>query len=52
MKETIKASLADSFLHYTTVFEILKRLKVPLVKVGNTADALGIREIDCQLGCF
>ncbi|MFA5317631.1 MAG: hypothetical protein WC369_09450 [Dehalococcoidales bacterium] len=52
LTETIKASLADGLLPCATAFEISKKLKVPLVTVGNTADDMGIRVVDCQLGFF
>lgn len=48
----ITASLADGFLACSAAFEISRKLKVPLVAVGDTADDLGIRVVDCQLGCF
>ena len=50
--EAIKASLADGFLPCATAFQIAKKLKVPLVAVGNAADDLGVRVANCQLGCF
>lgn len=31
---------------------VAKRLKVQTKKVGEAIDGLGIKIIDCQLGCF
>ncbi|MFH0941808.1 MAG: hypothetical protein V1823_02130 [Chloroflexota bacterium] len=52
LTEAVKASLYDGYLPCATAFEIAKRLEVPLVAVGNAADDLGVRVVNCQLGCF
>lgn len=50
--EAIKASLSDGYLPCETAFKIARKLKVPLVTIGNAADDLGIRVTDCRIGCF
>lgn len=52
LSEAIKQSLVDGYLPCTTAFEIAKKLKVAPLTVGNTADDMGIRVTDCQMGCF
>ncbi|MBI2958036.1 MAG: hypothetical protein HYY32_04250 [Chloroflexi bacterium] len=52
LRGAVKESLHDGYLQCATAFGISKRLGVPLVAVGNAADDLGIRVVDCQLGCF
>lgn len=52
LAEAIKAALADGWLPCIKAFEISKKLRVPLATVGNTADDLGIRVVNCQLGFF
>ena len=33
-------------------FKIARDLDVPLAEVGRTCDELGIKMMQCQLGCF
>ncbi|MBI4297301.1 MAG: hypothetical protein HY676_02080 [Chloroflexi bacterium] len=50
--EAIRGSLADGFLPCAAAFGIAKKLKIPLVVVGDAADDIGVRVVNCQLGCF
>jgi hypothetical protein len=52
LEDAIRASLKDGFLPCPTAFSIAKGLSTPLNWVGDTADKLNIRIVDCQLGCF
>jgi hypothetical protein len=52
LDEAIKAALKDGFLTCPTAFGIASRLRIPLQWVGDAVDKLGIRIVECQLGCF
>ncbi|MBI2859380.1 MAG: hypothetical protein HYX90_09915 [Chloroflexi bacterium] len=52
VREAVRLALRDGYLSCPSSFGIAKRLNVPLAAVGDAADALGIRVVDCQLGCF
>ncbi|MEK7353255.1 MAG: hypothetical protein AABZ77_01970, partial [Chloroflexota bacterium] len=48
----IKATLVEGKLRCPSAFAIAQKLKVQRRVVGDTANKLHIRVIDCQLGCF
>lgn len=50
--ERINASLIEGKLPCPIAFKAARDLEVSLGAVGGKADELGIRIIDCQLGCF
>ena len=52
LEAEVRASLVDGRLTCPTAFDIASRLKVRRRIVGDTANDLHIRIIDCQLGCF
>ena len=52
LEEKITSSLVDDQLPCPIAFKIAKELKVSLGEVGETTDKLGIRIVQCQLGCF
>jgi hypothetical protein len=52
LEAAIKESLKDGFLPCPTAFSIAKGLSMPINWVGDTADRINIRIVDCQLGCF
>jgi hypothetical protein len=42
----------DGQLPCAVAFAIAKELNVPIAQVGRAANELGIKIVDCQLGCF
>lgn len=51
--ETLKAEAgADKRLPCSEAFRISRDLEVPLADVGRTCNELGIKIMQCQLGCF
>ncbi|MCX6362827.1 MAG: hypothetical protein NTW58_01385 [Actinobacteria bacterium] len=51
--ETLKARAGDEKrLACTEAFKIARDLDVPLADVGRTCNELGIKMMQCQLGCF
>ncbi len=52
LEEQVVSSLVDDQLPCAAAFKIAKELEVSVREVGETADELGIRIINCQLGCF
>jgi hypothetical protein len=52
LEEEVKASLVDGFLPCPVALNIARRLRVKTKEVGYAADTLGLRIINCQLGCF
>lgn len=51
--ETLKAqSGEDKHLPCAEAFRIARDLDVSLAQVGRTCDELGIKIMQCQLGCF
>ena len=51
--ETLKAQAGDDkHLACADVFKIARDRDVPLVDVGRTCNELGIKIMQCQLGCF
>ena len=52
LEEKVVSSLVGDNLPCAVAFKIAQELKVSLREVGETADKLGIRIANCQLGCF
>ena len=52
LEEKVVSSLVDGKLPCAVAFKIARELKVSPREVGETADKLGIRIVQCQLGCF
>jgi hypothetical protein len=50
--DAIRGSLKDGYLSCPGAFNIAKGLNIPLNWVGDAADKLNIRIVNCQLGCF
>jgi len=51
--ETLKMQAGDEKrLSCTDAFKIARDLDVTLTDVGRTCDELGIKMMQCQLGCF
>ncbi|OGW27310.1 MAG: hypothetical protein A2X59_02680 [Nitrospirae bacterium GWC2_42_7] len=50
-KEMLKKAV-NKKLSCSAARKIAEDLKIPYKKVGKTADDLGIRIKDCQIGCF
>ena len=52
LEQELKASLVDGYPPCAVAFRVAEKLKVARRAVGVTANRLGIRVVDCQLGCF
>ena len=52
LEKELEASLVNGRLSCAVAFKIAKKLKVTPRQVGNTANKLNIKIINCQLGCF
>jgi hypothetical protein len=52
LEDKIKASLRDGHLTCAAAHKIAQDADVPKIAVGEVADRLGIRIINCQIGCF
>lgn len=52
LEEIVKASLKDGYLSCPVAWEIAQTAKVPKLAIGEITDRLGVRIINCQLGCF
>jgi len=52
LEEELEASLVDGRLPCAVAFKIAKEHKVTLRQVGETANKLNIKIVNCQLGCF
>ncbi len=52
LEKEVKASLVDGYLPCVVAFEAARKVQVTPGVVGDVADRLGIRIINCQLGCF
>ncbi|HEX5642277.1 MAG TPA: hypothetical protein VFZ86_08060 [Thermoleophilia bacterium] len=51
--ETLKARAGDDkHIACEDAFQIARDLDVPLADVGRTCNELGIKVMQCQLGCF
>lgn len=52
LEKELKASLTDNHLPCAVAFQIAGKVGVDRRQVGDTANKLRVRIIDCQLGCF
>jgi hypothetical protein len=52
LEKEVKSSLVDDKLPCPVAFEIAGGLKVSPRQVGDMANKLKVRIVDCQLGCF
>ncbi len=52
LENEVKASLVDGNLPCSIALEVARKLKVAPKAVGDVANKLEIRIINCQLGCF
>lgn len=52
LMEKVKASSQDGHLPCAKAHKIAQDYDVPKIAVGEMADKLGIRIINCQIGCF
>jgi NADH:ubiquinone oxidoreductase subunit E len=52
LAEKVKASCQDGHLPCAKAHQIAQDADVPKIAVGEVADRLGIRIINCQIGCF
>lgn len=52
IEEVIKAEAKEGKLKCSSAFEIAKKYNISKADVGEIADKLDIRIINCQLGCF
>jgi hypothetical protein len=52
LEGTVKSKLQDGNLPCGTAHKIAKDAGVPRIAVGEITDRLGIRIINCQIGCF
>ncbi len=52
LEEKVTASLVDGQLPCPTAFKIAGECRVTPKQIGETADTLGVRLVECQLGCF
>ena len=52
LAEALKQRAADGRLPCAAAFALARELGLAPLAVGQAADELGIRIVDCQLGCF
>ena len=52
LEQEVASSLVDGQLPCAVAFRIARELGVSLREIGETTDSLGVRIINCQLGCF
>ena len=52
LEEAIRAELVNGKLPCAVAFKIAKQHKVAPRQVGDAANQLNIRIMNCQLGCF
>ncbi len=52
LEEKITSSLMDGQLPCSVAFKVAQELEVSQREIGKTADELGIKITECQLGCF
>jgi hypothetical protein len=52
LAEEVKASLVEGKLPCPVAFKIARKLKVTPRQVGDEANRLDIKIMNCQLGCF
>jgi len=52
LESIVKASLKGGYLSCPVAWGIARKSNVPKIVVGEITDRLGIRIMNCQLGCF
>ena len=52
LEEEMRTSLVNGRLPCAEAFRIAKKFRVAPREVGDTANRLGIKISNCQLGCF
>lgn len=52
IKEELLRVAKDKRIPCVEALALAKRLKVKPIEIGKAANELGIKIIDCQLGCF
>jgi translation initiation factor IF-3 len=52
VKEKVKENSADGTISCATSFRLAEELGCDLMEIGKAADALKIKIMHCQLGCF
>jgi len=52
IENAIQAALVEGRLSCKHAFELADELSVPVGRIGATCEALGVKIVDCQLGCF
>jgi len=52
LESVVKGLLKDGYLSCPVAWVIARKSNVSKIAVGNIADKLGVRIINCQLGCF
>ena len=52
LAEAVRRRASDGRLRCAAAFEIAEELGVPPLRVGQAADALSVKIVACQLGCF
>ena len=50
--ETVSTSLVDGYLPCAVAFKVARKLRVSPGEIGEAANSLKIRIIDCQMGFF
>lgn len=52
IKDEVLKIVQDKRIPCGQALSLAKRLKVKPIRIGKTANELGIKITDCQLGCF
>ena len=52
LEEELQTSLVNGKLPCAVAFKIAEKFKVTPGQVGDTANKLNIKVVNCQLGCF
>jgi len=52
IENAIQAALIEGRLSCKRAFELADELSVPVGRIGATCEALGVKIVNCQLGCF
>lgn len=57
-QQTVQTAVKEAVVEHggklpcAVAHELARRLQVPVVEIGQAADDLGIKIVQCQLGCF
>ena len=52
LAEEVRRRAPERRLSCAVALEIAEKLGVPPIEVGQAANELGMKIVDCQLGCF